>query len=1679
MRKLKKFFAPIFIFALIFPFGAFGQEGRLEASVSAESLGAHATASKAEPADSGQNQSGPLRSKQNPFFNDDFSIAVEADKTEAQDGIDTSGITTESESQAPESGEEESAPMTLTEDPPVYEGEKKLLEEKKPTDPDSSSGSFIFNFPIEVPPGRNGLEPDLKLTYDSGNSDNSGVFGYGWSANIPYIERINREGAESLYSDDYFYSSLDGELKASEGEGEGLLGLGEKETLIEENGEKKVEYAPLSPLDLTAEEWVKHGLAEKKDDGRIMLVTPEEEEGRRTLKSKVYLMGREANGKNIYSTKIYGRDIHFLNNKTGKNEDIVLDLSYGEESWQTEKTPYKLTVSEFIENSIFEFTNKNQKLNFSLADELGNLSKGLKGEKKEKADNSVIFKDILGQGVDISIEPENTGVVKDVIIKDFDALKNFITDEEGNIGFTFKLTSNKKIDIRAGDKHLSQLGKLTSGETVEVIDDEGTASYILAPRAIDSKEGLLNLEIEYELKKDGIYLTKKIPLDWLENANYPVRADTVVSLYGSSGDGWVMNSGTGAGFSNLRDAQTGTASYYTYSTAWVNVQNEVNGYQEIRRGFFSFNTSSLGYAALISSAALVITSVSSSNSLGNYGMTVAAGTQSSTSTLSNGDFGSVGSTALSDSFYEWSVFNLNTDGRNHINPVGWTKFSVRENYYDLLNHNPGAVYGQNVLGYKTSEEAGSDYDPYLYIEYTVNTGPRSPEDLLTEAQTNPTSVSDSEPEFSAIYDDPDLGDYAAYYQIEISTSSVDWSNPVWDSNKTAFATSTPEGSRCNDISYGGTELDLNGTTYYWRIKFWDDEDAEGLWSDGTDYFSMFGSAPNGLRVEGNENPLNIDDDKPEFSAVFNDPDDGDLAVNYQIQVSQMNNNWENPVWDSEKIALASSTPESGRCPDISYGGSSLPMDGSTYYWRIKFWDDSDVASVWSDTNYFITATTTLFGAKIENGNFIKYEKLSGGSWRAYDKKGTSYKFGYESATRQDDPGDNTKVFKWMLEEIRDTNDNYIKYEYYKDNGQIYPSKITYTGHINTDGIFEIEFLREARNDTATSTKTGFAVRTMERINEIRIKVNGTWVKKYQLNYTTGNNGYRSLVNTITEIGQDEQANTITLPVNDFDYQSIRSGWTYDSSYDFIVGYEMPMIIGDFNGDGLSDILNFGGPSTLINDGDGTGWTYDTNYSVPAGVSKYAHAADVNGDGFSDLLQIYNSSESYVKVYINDADGTGWTYNSNYDQSITNPYHPLEFNLLPIGDFNGDGLPDFINCAGSCTAYINDGDGTGWSGDGNYDFPASVSVDSHVVDVNGDGFDDFAEKDDNNLKIYINNGDGTGWTYDSNYDFSASNDNPVPFGDFNGDGLPDLLSGSTGCNAYINKGNGTGWSADATNYTVPNEAGCSASPVDVDGDGLSDLVNKLNETIKVFINNGNKTDLISKVKLSEGAETSVIYKGTPEYIDGSNNLLNPNLPYGFQTVYQLIANDGLGNIATSTYSYIGGDFYYADEYDKRSAGFNRIERTDPLGNITKTYYHQGNATASSTGEYIDHQSKIGKPYRTEIYDGSGNLYSKAINKWENYDLGNERDFVKLTRKTDFSYDGDADHKEKAETYAYNNTYGNLTEKVIWGEVSGADDGSFTDIGTDIASSTIEYIASTTPYIVGLPKIETLANQSGVR
>ncbi|MBI5225216.1 VCBS repeat-containing protein, partial [Candidatus Micrarchaeota archaeon] len=71
------------------------------------------------------------------------------------------------------------------------------------------SGSFIYEYPFKVPPGTNGLQPTVKLTYNNQRaSTKPTIAGNGWALSQSYIERNAQFTADT--TDDNFTLTLDG-----------------------------------------------------------------------------------------------------------------------------------------------------------------------------------------------------------------------------------------------------------------------------------------------------------------------------------------------------------------------------------------------------------------------------------------------------------------------------------------------------------------------------------------------------------------------------------------------------------------------------------------------------------------------------------------------------------------------------------------------------------------------------------------------------------------------------------------------------------------------------------------------------------------------------------------------------------------------------------------------------------------------------------------------------------------------------------------------------------------------------------------------------------------------------------------------------------------------------------------------------------------------------------------------------------------------------------------------------------------------------------------------------------------------------------------------------------------------------------------------------------------------------
>jgi len=755
---------------------------------------------------------------------------------------------------------------------------------------------------------------------------------------------------------------------------------------------------------------------------------------------------------------------------------------------------------------------------------------------------------------------------------------------------------------------------------------------------------------------------------------------------------------------------------------------------------------------------------------------------------------------------------------------------------------------------------------------------------------------------------------------------------------------------------------------------------------------------------------------------------------------------------------------------------------------------------------------------------MKYQ-FAGNAWTATDKSGTTYEFGIASSSREDNPANGSQVYKWMLNEVRDPSGNYTKYEYTKDNGQIYPKDIIYTGNGTTDGPFEVDFLTENRPDTPTSFVPGFAIQSNFLIQQIQTKINGVLSRTYTLNYATSTSSSRSLLQSITESGKDDTGNTVTLPPTQFSYTSDKSGYSEDFSFDpsdeqFEATSHLAYVTFDVNGDGFADVVKSAYPDIVpggtvyLNNGDSTGWTQSSTWTIPSTFIIHSDSGtgytmgDFNGDGYIDLFEDQEFSGAPApgpRVYINNK-VNGWVYDPSftpptYTEYVTSTNH----SGFTAADVNGDGFADLIGTYNlNHFVYINNGNGT-WSG-GTWIVPSSVHFEPQgggdnqlkalLSDLNGDGLVDIVYEDGyptGTTHVLINNG-VNGWDEDVNWVIPSNGDwthidHGAALVDVNQDGLPDLLQRAVSDRlpgvpgVYLQKADGTGWSTSSDpEYDLPYDLGNPDYGYSFfsneTGHDAGDLLNIDPFGGVVFNDTTNdKNDVLNAITYPTGGKENIVYQESNLYSNGSG-LLNPALPLSVNTIHQISTDDGFGNASQKTYSYAGGEYYFASSspLDKRFSGFNSVAETDASSSVTTSYFHQGNGTASSTGEYNDDEAKIGKPYRIETTDASGNPFSTQIDKWDDASRGGLAKFVKRIQSIILSYGPSGDHSDKAETYAYNDANGDLTERTEWGQVNANNDGSFTDIGTDKFVNDTSYAASSTSPL-SVPDQTTTVDQSG--
>jgi hypothetical protein len=369
-------------------------------------------------------------------------------------------------------------------------------------------------------------------------------------------------------------------------------------------------------------------------------------------------------------------------------------------------------------------------------------------------------------------------------------------------------------------------------------------------------------------------------------------------------------------------------------------------------------------------------------------------------------------------------------------------------------------------------------------------------------------------------------------------------------------------------------------------------------------------------------------------------------------------------------------------------------------------------------------------------------------WEVTDKQGTTNVYGGDANAVLVDGSQN--VATWALREARDISGNFVRYQHVRvDDGgtanaavpgrNLYPAKITYTGHGSTEGRYSVSFVRDRerneprRQDVQIDARSGFKRVTADLLRRVEVRLDDQLIRAYELNYRSGAFA-KTLLASVSQFDEHNQHFT----THTFDYfDDIRdAGGNYDA---------------------FSQTANWAIPD------DGLG------VDIREGESGALNSSTSTGGG-GHLYVGYNptspskSNSAGVKVGFNAGSSDG---------------------LLALADVNGDNLPDKVFRSGGDIFYRANRSGpngqtrfddtavklsglpaissertlSGTVGIESYfgiaaqlDYVSTTTTsDRYFADVNGDGITDlvnnggvlFGHLDSSGKPVYTNNSGDTG------------------------------------------------------------------------------------------------------------------------------------------------------------------------------------------------------------------------------------------------------------------------------------------------------------------------------------------------
>jgi hypothetical protein len=391
---------------------------------------------------------------------------------------------------------------------------------------------------------------------------------------------------------------------------------------------------------------------------------------------------------------------------------------------------------------------------------------------------------------------------------------------------------------------------------------------------------------------------------------------------------------------------------------------------------------------------------------------------------------------------------------------------------------------------------------------------------------------------------------------------------------------------------------------------------------------------------------------------------------------------------------------------------------------IDYGADRYVMKDGSGTCDLVTVGTDAYRSEIE-GAFTRVQKVAASDGRpafvATDRSGMRYYYGTSDASRTRDPANPTRVYRWHLDRVVDTNGNALTVAYTAITpAELYPRQIDYTFEWNAAGhppayqrTNRVRFHLEGRPDHSTTALAGFAAPAAmtRRLKTIEIQADGVVQRAYKLVYDTGSDVYgtqssgtteRSLLTAVRQFGRDaliDSSGTVTSG-------SVLSTTT-------IAWSSTAVPAAAFTGGNTYGTSG----SEWDSDAQNTNW-FSNDLSVNFDEDNWptVRYADVDGDGLADacgrhdagiqcVLARAGKGFDYAAGYDPTAPGSVRIAQNGADQRQKGSFNDNNWKTIQFADVTGDGRADAcIRMDYGFQCWVSTG--AGWSYSAGFDSGAS-------------------------------------------------------------------------------------------------------------------------------------------------------------------------------------------------------------------------------------------------------------------------------------------------------------------------------------------------------------------------------------